>query len=117
MKQIQFDIDRAPESLNKILRINWRQRNEYQGMMDGLIHAIWLQKGRPIFMGLVKIKYTISFPENRRRDIDNYIGGTKYFTDALKRTFLLRDDAEVLKSVSVEFATGKEKTTILIEEV
>lgn len=117
MKSVKLDIARTPHSLNKVLRLNWRVRNEYQHMIDSLIHAMWLKEGRPIFLNPVKVRYVLYFPVDRSRDYDNYLGGAKYFTDALKRTFFLRDDQKFLKKVDVDFAVGPEKTTILIEEV
>jgi Holliday junction resolvase RusA-like endonuclease len=70
-----------------------------------------------LFMNPVKICYVLSFNSARPRDLDNYIGGTKYITDALKKTFFIRDDAAWVKSIEVQFVNGKEQTQITITEV
>ena len=114
---IEFTIARVPPSLNAMLRHHWTKREREQRIWDELIYYQWLKLERFIFYKPVRIIYTLSFQHNRLRDKDNYIGGTKYLTDALKRTFLTRDDSGWVRNILVNFLNnGKEYTTIRIEE-
>jgi hypothetical protein len=116
-RQICFAISRLPLSLNELLRMHWRFRHRMQKMFDQLVHIQWLAHGKMVFTEPVRLVYVLSFTSAQRRDLDNYIGGTKLITDALKRTFLFRDDAEYIKSIEVRFTKGTEGTAIFIQEV
>jgi Holliday junction resolvase RusA-like endonuclease len=108
---------RLPPSLNELLRMHWRRRAELQKAFDAQITAEWGRLRRRVFLKPVRLTFLLSFPNKRCRDYDNYIGGTKLIIDALKRTFLFRDDSEWIKSIEVKFAQGEEGTVILIQEV
>ena len=116
-KGIEFNVDCVPPSLNKMLRMHWVDRKREQDGWDLRVWCCWQKLGKHVFLKPVKVIYTMKFPERRQRDLDNYIGGTKFITDALKRTFLTRDDAEWIKSIEVRFQTGESATVIQIEEV
>lgn len=110
-------IPRTPPSLNVMLRSHWRKRSVEQSMWDSHVFAEWMKSGKFVFVRPVRIKYTIQLPATQKRDIDNYIGGTKFITDAIKRTFLTRDDSEWLQEISVKFSKGPEQTNVIIEEL
>lgn len=114
---VRFKIDKLPPSLNTMLRTHWRDRAKEQETWDHYMLAEWLNQQRFIFLKPVKIKYTLSFDVNRKRDFDNYYGGTKYITDALKRTFLLKDDSQWIRDVEVEFVIGEPATIVEIYEL
>lgn len=114
--EISFALTRLPPSLNELLNRHWIRRHELQKAFDQQVSTEWLRKGRFVFMKPVRLIYVLSFPSNRTRDLDNYIGGTKLITDALKKTFLFRDDSEWIKSVEVRFIRGKEATVVFILE-
>ena len=114
---VVLQIPRTPPSLNVMLRAHWRKRSVEQGIWDSFILAEWMRSGKFVFTHPVKVIYTIKRPDDRKRDIDKYIGGTKFITDALKRTFLTRDDSEWLTEISVRFAKGPEQTEVNIAEV
>ena len=114
---IIFSVPLLPPSLNVMLRTHWRKRQLEQNRWDFLIMTQWLRFNKAIIFKPVKITYTLTFAKRRNRDFDNYIGGTKYITDALKRTFLLRDDSNWLRKVEVEFKEGNPETNIKIEEI
>lgn len=114
---VVLKIPRIPPSLNVMLRTHWRLRSVEQSIWDSFIHSEWTRSNKFVFSNPVKVIYTISHLKSRKRDIDNYIGGTKFITDALKRSFLTRDDAEWLTEISVRFAHGPEQTEINIAEV
>lgn len=114
-----IEILRLPLSLNHILRANRWSRMREQKVWDFHIIAAWVQSDQKKFLNPVRIKFLLYFHTDRRRDYDNYLGGTKYIIDALKRTFLTRDDYKMVKSVSLEFFVdhhGDQRTVILIEE-
>ena len=114
---INFAITRLPPSLNEMLHMHWTKRQRLQKAFDDQVSAEWLQRGRIAFIRPVRLLYVLSFPEKRSRDVDNYIGGTKLITDALKKTFLFRDDSEWITEIKVKFTKGKEGTVVFIEEV
>lgn len=118
INQISFIIPRVPPSLNTMLRTHWKLRYAEQYKWDQHAIAQWLARQKFIFLKPVRITYILSFRSNRTRDLDNYIGGTKYLTDSLKKTFLFRDDSAWVKGISVQFEIGeKEQTTVMITEV
>lgn len=101
-----------------MLRDHWTNRAQEQKKWDLHAWAQWQARRKFLFTNPVKILYTLTFDSSRPRDLDNYIGGTKYITDALKKTFFLRDDAAMLKAIEIQFKNAeKEGTTITITEV
>lgn len=116
--RVFIQIDRLPPSLNDYLTMHWRRRYELKKTFDELIHYEWLRNKKFVFTAPVKLVYSLSFPDTQKRyrDRDNYVGGTKPITDALKRTFIFRDDSEWVRDIQVRFNTGEECTVIMIEE-
>jgi len=114
--EIKLFFNRAPLSLNKLFRMHWSKRKVEEDTWPHKVHAHWLEIQRPVFLKPVRIEYTIFFDSNRDRDYDNYIGGTKMITDALRRTFITRDDAKWLKGININFENSKEGTLISIRE-
>ncbi|MDD4980678.1 MAG: RusA family crossover junction endodeoxyribonuclease [Candidatus Omnitrophica bacterium] len=100
-----------------MLRTHWVGRTKEQKLWDQWAWAQWMARNKFIFLKPIKVLYIITFNSNRTRDLDNYIGGTKFITDALKKTFFFRDDAAHLKAIEVQFVNGeKEGTTVIISE-
>lgn len=117
MNRITFTVPMATPSLNTMLRTHWRERSKQQKAWDWYVFIAWQKEKRFVFIRPVKICYTVQLPADRARDYDNYYGGTKYATDALKRTFLTRDDCNWLTSINVKFSQGPECLVVDIEEV
>ena len=117
IKKAEFTLQAVPPSLNVMLRMHWVKRRKEQEKWDLLVKVEWLNCRKFVFQKPVEILYTITFKDIRTRDLDNYIGGTKYITDALKRTFITQDSVEWLRRISVEFKTGKPKTQVSITEI
>jgi Holliday junction resolvase RusA-like endonuclease len=113
---ISFMVPLLPPSLNVAFRMHWAKRKLLQKEWDYYIYKHWASLTKFTFFKPVKILYTLSFASRRNRDFDNYIGGTKFITDALKKTFIFRDDSGWLKKVEVEFTEGTPGTRITIEE-
>jgi len=117
IKQVEFTLQAVPPSLNVMLRTYWIKRRKEQEKWDLLVKVEWLNRRKFVFLKPVEILYIITFKKPRLRDLDNYIGGTKYITDALKRTFITQDDADWLRRISVEFRIGKPQTRVRITEI
>lgn len=115
---ILIQIDRLPPSLNQYIRMHWREREKLHKLFDSLVYYEWLRHKKFVFTHPVRIVYLLSFPDTQKRyrDRDNYVGGTKSLTDALKRTFIFRDDSDWVKDIQVRFTVGKERTVIMIAE-
>ncbi len=116
-KTVTLIFDRTPLSLNRLFNLNYSQREREKEKWRDLVWLRWMEMKRLMFLKPVVIEYTLSFDTTRERDLDNYIGGVKYINDALKKTFLTRDDHKWLTGITVNFKKGKESTTILIVEV
>jgi len=117
IKKAEFTLQAVPPSLNVMLRTHWVKRRKEQEKWDLLVKVEWLNHRKFVFLNPVGILYIITFRDVRTRDLDNYIGGTKYITDALKRTFITQDSAEWLRRISIEFRTGRPQTHIKIAEI
>lgn len=115
--RVFVEINRLPPSLNQYIRMHWRVRDQLNKLFYELVHYEWLRQNKVIFTNPVKLVYLLSFPDTQKRyrDRDNYVGGTKPLTDALKRTFIFRDDSEWVKDIQVRFTVGKERTVIMVE--
>lgn len=112
--EISFTLTRLPPSLNDLLDRHWIYRHQLKKAFDDQVKIEWLKQMRFVFTDPVRLVYVLSFPSNRTRDLDNYIGGTKLITDSLKKTFLFRDDSEWIRSIEVRFINGKEGTAVFI---
>lgn len=117
-KYIEFFIPELPLSMNVILRTHWTKLRKEQLYWDAAVAQKWNVLNRCVFVTPVYVSYKLAFvPSARRqRDYDNYLAGTKYITDSLKRTFLFRDDADWLKRIILEFTEGERGTHVLIVE-
>lgn len=115
--QISFFIPQLPTSLNVTYCQHWTVRRKERNRWRDLIFEQWMLSKRYVFTQPVKVLYILSFPVVRFRDKDNYIGGMKNITDALKKTFLTRDDALWLKDIDVAFIKGSQGLRIVITEV
>lgn len=115
--RIKLTLPDVPDSLNKIFSMHWSGRKKLQSYWDGLVLAAWHKCDRIMFVNPVVVTFFVTFTTSRARDYDNYLGGTKFITDALKRTFFIKDDAEWLKDIRVVFRKGDvQQTEVLIEE-
>lgn len=116
MKSVSIEISKLPNSLNSILSMHWVKRKDLQETWNMLVFKEWIASGKRLFLVPITVHYALYFSISRARDYDNYIGGTKMITDALKRTFFLRDDHSRLKEISVSFHHGEPRTIITITE-
>lgn len=103
-KKIRFGFRGRPLSLNRMLNLHWRDRNNITKKLKGEAKRQWENLGEPIFMRPIKIHYEIGFKDiNKIRDLDNYYGGSKYYCDALRGSFFFRDDFRWVRDIRVTF--------------
>jgi len=78
-----------PPSLNKYLRMHWAKRREVKELWYWLVknEAAWV----PGLKGKRRVRITITFPVQRRRDRDNW--SPKVILDALVNNAILWDDS------------------------
>ncbi len=114
-KLVAFFVGKQIMSLNR--KMHWHQRYEQQQDWNDLVRRQWEAHDRHMFFRPVKVTYFVVSRVEANRDYDNYIGGSKMVTDALRRTFFTRDDAKFLRPPQVKFVVGDfEGTFIVIEE-
>lgn len=118
-KFVEITVNRLPLSLNDMVGVHWTKLLPIKETWKELIGYEWISRGRIVFLKPVQITYTIFFKDNRLRDFDNYLGGTKFINDALRHTFITRDDHRWLKKLNTEFEIDRQRayTKIRIEEV
>lgn len=98
-------------SSNKWSRIGWK--NKYLRELRGY-EILGIKE-----QNLVKKKVTYIRYGSRTLDVDNFIGGTKALTDALKEKRLIWDDNKHYLEAEykqVKCKRGEEKTIVIIEE-
>ena len=107
-------IPNIPKSLNELFKLGGFGRNRHKNDILGEVFLeIKRQKIKPI-IGVVSLVYELTFEKRRARDLDNFIAGTKYWTDALRKAKIIAEDnSEVLKAISVEFKQGEKLQTII----
>lgn len=119
-RSVKFEVADAPPSANGFFGKtgrNWDYNREKM-RWDQLVRAALRGKApkKPIQSAVVSIHYT--FPDNRRRDPDNYAG--KMIMDPVVACGVLPDDSfrHVRKlEISAEVRPGVTRTAVTIEEV
>ena len=114
---ILLELDQVYPSLNKWMRVHWRERARINNDWHWLILKA-AQKaccGKPNYAN-AKVSIVLTFPVIRRRDNDNYT--PKFVMDALVGAGILQDDNAKQVQTSVEIVVGKRTgMKIMIEEV
>jgi hypothetical protein len=113
MKSVEIIVTATP-SLNELNgkwnKLNWKKK--YLKEIYGYCYTIGVSPGD-------KRKVTITRHGSRILDEDNFIGGTKALTDALKESKLIFDDSakycELIFMPQQKVERGKEYTRVLIE--
>ncbi|MEM4134414.1 MAG: hypothetical protein QXV73_04380 [Candidatus Micrarchaeia archaeon] len=106
MKKIT--IPAIPPSQNQLLRMFYKERyrifNKWEWWIWGEI------KSKKIEGEIKKVKIVFTFPDRRRRDLDNY-AGFQPILNALKHSGLCKDDNFSQVEVSWKAQVGKEGKT------
>jgi len=117
MRQMTFSLPFLPPSLNVYRNDHWRKQRSEEKTWKDYIAVKWAELGRPKLKA-VRIAMVFSFPDQRTRDLDNYLAtGSKLVGDSVKGLFIPDDSPEHLTAWSFRFEFGGEaKTTVMIEE-
>lgn len=120
MQEIKIEIPYLPKSLNQIIR-----------MKRILIYLYYKECEKDVFW-LVKAKkdrpkepfkkarmiITFVFPDNKARDFDNFIGGSKGFIDGIRKAGLIEDDKWQKLKMEFNGILGKKpRTLIYLQEI
>ena len=114
---ITLEIYKIYPSLNKWMRLHWRDRSILNDEWGWLVQEAILKAkcGKPRYRK-AKIIFVLEFPINRRRDQDNNV--QKCVMDWLVKFEILQDDRSDWVQSEVKIASGMRTCTrILIEEV
>lgn len=113
---MKYTIPDIPPSNNKYIGRNMRW--EYQQVKKTWLEIIALYcRPRPKEpLKNVKVKITYYFPDNRRRDPDNYSG--KFILDGLTGTGIIKDDnfQNISLELKAKFKQSDTKTEIELKE-
>lgn len=81
-----------PPSLNQMQRMHWARRKQIRDLWAEEIAVAAMEAGRPRFRR-AQILLRLFYRTNRRRDLDNAIGGpAKVILDGLKDAGVIEDD-------------------------
>lgn len=120
MQEIKIEIPYLPKSLNQIIRMKriliYLYYKECEKDVFWLVKA---KKDRPKEpFKKAKMIITFVFPDNKARDFDNFIGGSKGFIDGIKKAGLIEDDKwQKLKMEFRGILGNKPRTLIYLQEI
>jgi len=109
-------IPRLPPSLNKILRMHWAQvQRVFNEWAHDVFWAYFAETTPGERYPCNRVIITFYVKDNRRRDLDNLIGGGKGILDGLRKAGAIRDDSWQNCEVAWRIKKGdKELTEILL---
>jgi len=112
---------RLTPSLNKLVRMHWRKRQELQQAWDWEVKAAMRKTYQEITFDYPKRSVRIVSYRKRISDEDNFIGGLKPLIDALVHNHLLVDDSNKFMVLeprpSQERDLKNQRTEVIITEV
>jgi Holliday junction resolvase RusA-like endonuclease len=119
-KLIKLDIPFLPKSLNELFSIHHMKRYSY--FKDWKKYVSLSARGEKLIpekpFEKVKVSVCFVFPDNKTRDMDNYIGGAKGLMDGLKKAKIIKDDCWQRLKVEYKGKLGNvAKTEVVIREV
>ena len=120
MQEIKIEIPYLPKSLNQIIRM--KRIMVYLYYKECEKDVFWLvkaKKDRPKEpFKKARMIITFVFPDNKARDFDNFIGGSKGFIDGIKKAGLIEDDKwQKLKMEFNGILGDKPRTLIYLQEI
>lgn len=111
-----YEIPAIPPSNNRFIgRTNYREYQRIKKQWAELIAFLCRPRPKEPLSG-VTVKISYYFPDNRRRDCDNYSG--KMILDGLVKAEIIKDDSFQVISLLLDACFGSKdaKTVIEIEE-
>lgn len=91
MKTIKITIPEIHPSLNQILRMHYHKRNTENKKWAALVAFFDNRRKKRGPLKKARVKITYFFPDNRRRDPDNY--SPKFLMDGLVNAGVIEDDS------------------------
>lgn len=114
--RLEFDIPWTPPSLNKYIRVHWRERGEWLQTV-GMYLAAAIGRPQTTWGFRVRATFEVWHPK-RRLDDDNVVVGRKLILDALKRLGWIKNDSpRYVESHDLPCRMGSARTKVLIEEI
>lgn len=116
---IEFTIEDAVPSLNRLLRMHWYQRRRLIKKWEWLVFAeVYRFSGGPMAFPAGKVKVSITRCYRRvPLDEDNLHGAAKLILDALKACRILVDDSPAHVALICDQIQGAPRTTIRISPI
>ena len=115
--KLKIIIPIVPKSQNELNRIHWSKRYKYGKKLE---HDVWSyclkakQEQHIIWKKFTKVEITFVWADNRRRDIDNAIGGSKKMLDALVLSGLIEDDNYKAADITYKMKKGEKNHTEIV---
>lgn len=117
--ELHLVMPRLTPSLNKLIRLHWRERQQLQRTWDWEVKAAMRETYQEITFDYPKRMVRIISYRKRIMDADNYIGGLKPLCDSLILNHLLVDDSNkfMILDASQERDLKTQRTEVIITEV
>jgi len=114
-EELVIEIPYLPKSLNEILRMKkFLIRKYYRECKNDTMWLVKAEKNLPKKpFKKAKMIITFIFPDNRPRDFDNLIGGSKGIIDGIRRAGLIEDDSWQKLEIEFKGMLGKKPLTII----
>jgi len=113
---IKIIINEVPLSKNKYLNMHWASRMKYKNDIAWLLCQ---KKGFLITPNKATVTFNIYFKTNRKRDIQNYLGGglIAWLDELVDQDFIIDDSNDCIGQPIVNFYIDKAnpRTEIIIE--
>jgi Holliday junction resolvase RusA-like endonuclease len=92
-------------------KCHWNKYSKVKAYWKEMVHLQTINK--PKFK-TADVKVTLTFPDKRRRDKDNYYSSLKFILDGLE--CIEDDNSDIIRNISLEFAyqKGISKTEVVI---
>ena len=119
--ELHLIMPRLTPSLNKLIRMHWRERQKLQQTWDWEVKAAMRETYQEITFDQPKRKVRVISYRKRISDEDNFIGGLKPLIDSLVSNHLLVDDSNKFMILeprpSQERDLKNQRTEVIIKEV
>jgi len=118
--ELHLVIPRLTPSLNKLIRMHWRERQKLQQVWDWEVKAAMRETYQEITFEYPKRNVRIISYRKKISDPDNFIGGLKPLIDSLVSNHLLVDDSNkflILDEPKQERDLKNQRTEVIITEI
>ena len=103
-----------PKEFNPNSRVHWSQRYRAGQKVKDDVMALVLEQGwQGDALEKAKVKITWTFPDKRRRDLDNLLSATKPCLDSLVLAGVIQDDSMNHITLELAWQQGKKAETMI----